>query len=64
MTADLDWLRAVQATADDVVRTVGESPDGRPMLQVSVTDPETGQRLATCFVAVRTTPVRHLRPVP
>ncbi|MEV0556264.1 hypothetical protein AB0I27_22780 [Streptomyces sp. NPDC050597] len=62
MTADLDVLRAVQAAADRVIEAVAEPLDGGRVLLVSVTDPATGQRLATGFVNVP--PVRHLRPVP
>lgn len=40
---------AAQAKADEVIRGIAEAPDG-PLLQVSVTDVETGQRLATGFV--------------
>lgn len=65
MTADADRLMAAQAKADEVAAQVAEVPDGS-LLRVSVTDVETGQRLATCFVAYdveSTVPVRHLRPV-
>lgn len=49
MTADLARLTAAQAKADEVRAAIAETPDG-PMLRVAVTDVETGQRLATCFV--------------
>lgn len=50
MTAGLARLRAAQARADEVIAAVAEVPEGL-MLQVAVTDPLTGQRLATGFVA-------------
>lgn len=56
MTAEQARQAAAQARADEVVRAVADVPDGGPMLRVSVTDPETGQRLATGFVTVRATP--------
>ena len=52
MTAELARVTAAQAKADDIVRTVGEMPDG-PLLRVAVTDPVTNLRLATCFVKYR-----------
>ncbi|MFG3476447.1 hypothetical protein ACGF3K_14445 [Streptomyces sp. NPDC047980] len=62
MTADLARLRAAQAKADEIIRTVCESPDGPLLLRVSVTDPATGQRLATGFANYTTdqpaTPLR------
>ncbi|MGW4825461.1 hypothetical protein ACWEP4_42960 [Streptomyces sp. NPDC004227] len=64
MTADLNRLRAAQAAADAVIRSVAVTPDGSPMLRVSVTDPETNQRLATGFVTYQ--PIgsgRHLQLV-
>ena len=63
MTAELEALRAAQAKADAVIRAVAESPTVGPMLRVSVTDPATGQRLATGFVSYEAPTVRHLRPV-
>lgn len=51
MSADLARLTAAQAKADAVVRAVGEPIDGGPRLRVAVTDVETGNRLATCFVS-------------
>jgi predicted transcriptional regulator len=50
VTADLARLTAAQAKADEVVAAIAETPDGGPLLRVAVTDAETGQRLATCFV--------------
>lgn len=50
VTADLARLTAAQAKADELVRTVADTPDGGPLLRVAVTDIETGQRMATCFV--------------
>ncbi|KAB1979473.1 hypothetical protein [Streptomyces triticiradicis] len=49
MNAELARQSAAQAKADAVVRSVAEAPEGL-LLQISVTDPETGQRLATGFV--------------
>jgi nicotinamide mononucleotide (NMN) deamidase PncC len=49
VTADLARHTAAQSKADAVIRAVAESPDGL-LLRVSVTDVETGQRLATGFV--------------
>ncbi|WP_405964812.1 hypothetical protein OG713_34755 [Streptomyces sp. NBC_00723] len=51
MAAELAGLTAAQAKADEVIRAVGEPIDGRPMLRVAVTDPETNTRLATGFVS-------------
>ena len=62
MTADLDRLIAAQAKADEVIAAVAEAPEGR-LLRVSVTDPETGQRLATCLVSYEVAGDRHLRLV-
>jgi predicted transcriptional regulator len=56
MTADLARMLAAQAAADKVVRAVADTPDGSPVLLVAVTDPETGQRLATGFVTYQTVP--------
>ena len=66
--ARLECLRAAQATADRVIRTVADHDGGPgPRLMVAVIDPETKTRLATGFVTVQTAwplrPVRHLRPV-
>jgi hypothetical protein len=62
MAADLDLLRAAQEKADAVIRAVADHDFGAgPYLMVSVTDPATGQRLATGFVAYG--PARHLRLV-
>lgn len=52
MTADLARMRAAQAKADQVVRTVADFDGGSsPRLLVAVIDPETNTRLATGFVA-------------
>lgn len=48
--AEAERLLAAQAKADEVIRAVAEAPDGDRLLRVSVTDVETGQRLATGFV--------------
>lgn len=50
VSPDLDRLAAAQAKADEVVRSVAEAPEGL-LLRVSVTDQETGNRLATGFVS-------------
>lgn len=50
MTPDLARLAAAQAKADELIASLAEAPDGGPLLRVAVTDVETGQRLATCFV--------------
>lgn len=63
MSADLDALIAAQAKADEVIRAIAEAPTVGPMLRVSVTDPATGQRLATGFVSYEAPTVRHLRSV-
>lgn len=52
MTADVARRAAVQARADEIVRMVGEAPESGSLLRVSVTDVESGQRLATCVVNV------------
>ncbi|MFF4536572.1 hypothetical protein [Streptomyces aureus] len=59
MSAELARLTAAQAKADEVVRSVAEVPEGL-VLRVSVTDPESGLRLATGFVtySVDSTPLR------
>lgn len=62
MNADLARLKAAQAKADAVRASLAEAPDG-PHLLVAVTDPETGQRLATCFVNYQTGDVPRLRLV-
>lgn len=49
MNAELERQIAAQARADEVIAAVAEAPDG-PLLLVAVTDPETGNRLATGFV--------------
>lgn len=54
MSADLVRLSAAQAKADEVVASVAEAPDSDRLLRVAVTDPETGQRLGTCFVNYQT----------
>ncbi|MFJ6566593.1 hypothetical protein ACIQNU_04185 [Streptomyces sp. NPDC091292] len=51
MSAEVGRLRAAQTVADDVIRMVATAPDSGLLLQVSVTDPVTGQRLATGFVS-------------
>ena len=63
MTADLARLTAAQAKADEVIRAVGEPIDGRPMLRIAITDPETGNRLATGFVSYEITDRASLRLV-
>jgi hypothetical protein len=55
VTADLARLTAAQEKADEVIRQVAEAPDGL-LLRVSVTDVETGQRLATGFVTYEPAP--------
>lgn len=50
MTADLARHTAAQSKADAVIRAIAETPRVGLMLRVSVTDVETGQRLATGFV--------------
>jgi hypothetical protein len=60
VSADLARLEAAQAKADAVVGVVAEAPDGL-LLQVAVTDVDTGQRLATCFVTYQ--PETRLRVV-
>lgn len=52
MTADLARLMAAQRMADRIVAEIGESPEPGRHLTVAITDPETEQRLATCFVNV------------
>ena len=57
VTADLGRLRAAQAMADRVVRTVADFDGGSgPRLMVAVIDPETNTRLATGFVAYTVSP--------
>lgn len=64
MSTDLNYLRAAQAKADQVVRTVADFDGGSgPHLMVAVIDPETNTRLATGFVTVPDTVARHLRSV-
>ena len=61
MTAELARLMAAQAMADRIVARVGESPEPGRHLTVAITDPETEQRLATCFVNVEVdTPMLRL----
>jgi hypothetical protein len=50
VSADLDRLSAAQAKADEVAARIAEAPEPGRHLRVAVTDPETGQRLATFFV--------------
>ncbi|MEU9444639.1 hypothetical protein AB0D42_27910 [Streptomyces sp. NPDC048304] len=61
MTADLELLTAAQAKADEVIAAIAETPEPGRHLRVAITDPETGQRLATCFVNYET--ARSLRLV-
>lgn len=63
MTAELARLTAAKAKADAVLRTVAEPIDGGPLLRIAVTDAETGQRLATGFVAYEVSTVAQLRVV-
>ena len=63
MSADLARLEAAQSKADEVIRTLGEPIDGRPMLRIAVTDPETNTRLATGFVSYEITDRASLRLV-
>lgn len=67
MTADLARHVAAQAKADGIASKVGETPEAGPLLRVAVTDVETGQRLATCFVNVPvgdTAPLRLVGEAP
>jgi hypothetical protein len=50
VTGDLARLDAARAKADAVAASVGEGPEAGPLLRVAISDAETGQRLATCFV--------------
>jgi len=63
VSADLARLEAAQSKADEVIRTLGEPIDGRPMLRIAVTDPETNTRLATGFVSYEITDRASLRLV-
>ncbi|MER5584088.1 hypothetical protein ABT090_20950 [Streptomyces asoensis] len=64
MSADLARLAAAQEAADQVIAAVATPVDGRPMLRIAVTDPETNTRLATGFVAYDVDGrARHLRSV-
>ena len=58
MTAEVSPADAAQAKADAVAALVGELPGPGQLLRVSVTDVETGQRLATCFVNYELGPMR------
>lgn len=60
MSAELERLKAAQAKADQVIRSVAETPDGDHLLRVAVTDVATGQRLATGFVNVDDGPLLRL----
>ncbi|MFG2352609.1 hypothetical protein [Streptomyces sp. NPDC048521] len=53
MADEIERLTAAQVKADEVIRAVGETPDGGRLLRVAVTDTETEQRLATGFVNYR-----------
>lgn len=50
MTANLDRLTAAQSKADELKASIAENPEPGRHLRVAITDPETGDRLATCFV--------------
>ena len=63
MTADLARLTAAQAKADELIAAIAETPDGGPLLRVAVTDVETGQRMATCFVTYQADGAWQLRLV-
>jgi hypothetical protein len=62
VTADVARLTAAQAKADAVIRAVAEAPAGL-LLRVAVTDVETGQRIATCFVTYQVDGAPSLRLV-
>jgi predicted transcriptional regulator len=49
MSVETDRLKAAQAKADEIIRAVGETPDGDLLLRIAVTDTVTGQRMATGF---------------
>lgn len=63
MSAEVARLDAAQAKADAVAASVGEMPEAGPLLRVAISDAETGQRLATCFVnfQVGPAPLRLVR---
>ena len=61
VTAELDRLTAARAKADELVAAIAEPPEPGRHLRVAITDPETEQRLATCFVNYAT--ARSLRLV-
>jgi len=61
VSADLARHVAAQARADQLIRAIAEAPEGL-LLRVSVTDVETGQRLATGFVTYQA-PATTLRLV-
>ncbi|MEU5247310.1 hypothetical protein AB0G81_24970 [Streptomyces asoensis] len=63
MSAELARLTAAQSKADEVIRAVGTPVDGRPMLRIAVTDPETDTRLATGFVSYEVEVAPVLRAV-
>ena len=51
MTVDeLTRHSAAQAKADALAAAIAEPPEPGRHLRVAITDPETEQRLATCFV--------------
>lgn len=60
MSPELARLKAAQARAGELVAAVAEPLTDRPHLVVSVTDPETGQRLATGFATFNVAPVLHV----
>jgi hypothetical protein len=51
MARETERQAAAQAKADEVVRSVADTPEGSPMLLIAVVDQETGNRLATGFVS-------------
>jgi hypothetical protein len=61
VTADLERLTAAQTKAYELVAAIAEAPEPGRHLRVAITDPETEQRLATCFVNYET--ARSLRLV-
>jgi hypothetical protein len=63
VSADLPRLAAAQSKADEVIAAVATPIDGRPMLRIAVTDPETDTRLATGFVSYEITDRASLRLV-
>ena len=50
MTPELARHMAAREKADQVIAAVAEAPDGGLLLRVSVTDVDSGEVLATCFV--------------